>query len=74
MPPTTTSQPAVTWGTTGQYPLIAGKWQAVVKKSVFVVIQQDGNKFVANFTNQDNKGVEQHRREEGRSPRTERSQ
>ena len=58
----TPTQPAAKWRMTGEYPLIAGKWQ---KGAVKITVQQNGNKFVANVTFKDKKGVERHWREEG---------
>ena len=51
------------WRMTGKYPLIAGKWQGVVNKVGLVTVRQNGNKFVANCT--DNEGVERRWRGEG---------
>lgn len=52
------------WRMAGDYPLIAGKWSESEKQGIFVTIQQDGNKFVANCTYK-NEGVEVHWRAEG---------
>jgi hypothetical protein len=48
------------WRMTGEYPLIAGRWAEAEKKGIFVTVQQDDNKFVANCTYKNPEGVEVH--------------
>jgi hypothetical protein len=50
---------------TGAYPLIAGKWCESEPQGIFVLIQQDGNKFVANCTYTYRKGMKVHWRANG---------
>jgi hypothetical protein len=54
--PETPSQPAATWRTMGEYPLITGKWAEAEAKGIFVTIRQNGGKFVANCTYKNRKG------------------
>jgi hypothetical protein len=53
------------WRTTGEYPLIAGKWSEWEEKGIFVTVRQDGDKLVANCTYNNDDGVEVQWRAEG---------
>ena len=63
--PASAAEGVASWRMMGDYPLIAGRWAEAEKKGIFVTVEQDGNKFVANCTYKNDKGVEVHWRADG---------